>query len=458
MRARGWANPRVAWAVAAGAVGAAAGGIVAGELTGGSVVLPPPVQLVVFAGLLFAAENSGVLLSSAVAASPSDLVMIASVTAFASSGASRPGVVAAAGLVGLAGGFAVETLRARRFDAFAASAVQYGLAGAVAAAAFETLARSDAAGWLLVAGLAATATFTGVNVVATLAWTIARRGQSFRVVWPDIRVALPSAVGLGMLGVLTGRLYSIGPLALTLLVAPLVVGRWTYRSYLRLRDGYEAAIGVLVNAIDAKDRYTAGHSERVARFATYIGEELGFSPADLERLRIAALLHDIGKLAVPSRLLNKPGRLTPEEYAQVQLHNRAAMEILGRIDFLAAAVPVAADRHAHFDRDTDRDDPWAMTGYAVAVADAFDAMTSTRAYRRALDQDVAFAELRDKAGSQFHPACVDALIAAIERRGERHGAGHERDTVEWETPPPERGLGSAGLGDLLPSPGSAVGP
>ncbi|MER3453482.1 MAG: metal-dependent phosphohydrolase, partial [Acidimicrobiia bacterium] len=270
-----------------------------------------------------------------------------------------------------------------------------------------------------------------------IAFAITRRAQPFGAVWSDVRTVLPSSIAFGMLGILSGWLYTMGPLALGLLVAPLTVGRWTYASYLRLREGYEAALGVFVNAIDAKDRYTAGHSARVARFAGYIGEELGFTSTDLERLRIAALLHDIGKLAVPSRLLNKPGRLTPEEYEQVQLHNRAAMQILGRVDFLRDAIPVASDRHAHFDRDTDRDDPWAMTGYAVAVADAFDAMTSTRAYRRALPQDVAFAELRDKAGTQFHPACVDALIRAVERRGERYGAGHERDVVDFAVPPPE---------------------
>jgi hypothetical protein len=84
----------------------------------------------------------------------------------------------------------------------------------------------------------------------------------------------------------------------------------------------------------------------------------------------------------------------------------------------------------------------------IAVADAFDAMTSTRAYRRALTQEVAFAELRDKAGTQFEPRCVEALINVIERRGEFYGAGHETDVADFAVPPPEAGTGSAGLGDL----------
>ena len=86
------------------------------------------------------------------------------------------------------------------------------------------------------------------------------------------------------------------------------------------------------------------------------------------------------------------------------------------------------------------------------LADAFDAMTSTRSYRKALSQSVAVSELRDKAGSQFHPSCVDALVAALERRGEVYGAGHEEDAEHFDQPPPAAGLGSAGLGDLVPDP------
>jgi HD-GYP domain-containing protein (c-di-GMP phosphodiesterase class II) len=89
-----------------------------------------------------------------------------------------------------------------------------------------------------------------------------------------------------------------------------------------------------------------------------------------------------------------------------------------------------------------------LEAHIIAVADAFDAMTSTRSYRKALLQDVAFAELRSNAGTQFNPRCVDALIDAIERRAERYGDGYETDAHEFATPPPDAGVGSAGLGDL----------
>ena len=178
----------------------------------------------------------------------------------------------------------------------------------------------------------------------------------------------------------------------------------------------------------------------MARFAERIGVELGFRPAELERLRYAALMHDIGKLIVPNQILNKPGRLTEAEFQQMRRHEPVSVELLRRIDFLAPIAPsIEAEGSASAPIET----------RIITVVDAFDAMTSTRAYRRALRQEVAFAELRDKSGTQFDAECVEALIAVIERGGERYGDGFETDIAEFDVPPPVVGTGSAGLGDLV---------
>ena len=182
----------------------------------------------------------------------------------------------------------------------------------------------------------------------------------------------------------------------------------------------EAAIAPLVRALSSHDAYTGEHTERVARYAVFIGQELEWSPRRLARLRQTALLHDIGKLAVPVELLNKPGPLTDDEYAQVQRHESAGADLLARIGVLRRFAGVVEP--------------------AVVVADAYDAMTSTRAYRRALRQEVAFAELRAGAGTQFDPSCVHALIRSIERRGERHGLGFERSNVVYAVEPPVVGV------------------
>jgi HD superfamily phosphodiesterase len=392
------------------------------------------------------AENTAIVLPSSASISPGFMIIIASIAALRGEAA-----VAGATLIAAVSGVALALLLERRYADAAANCAQFCLAGYGAARAFVAV---DAAGaHPAVTYLVTTVAFWALNWGLVVPYVALLKGRPVREVWADCWPSAPNFAVFGLLGVLLGELYrSLGPVAVPLLVVPAGVARTAFGSYLELRDAHEAALRVFVKAIEAKDRYTAGHCERVARYARYIGEELGFGPARLERLRSAALMHDIGKLAVPSRLLNKPGRLTPEEYAEVRRHNEVCVHILTRVDYLRSAVPAASDRHARY-RGADERDEEALEAYVVAVADAFDAMTSTRSYRKALPQEVAFAELRDKAGTQFAPACVEALIRAIERRGERYGLGHEDATVEWEVEPPTAGLGSAGLGDLACGPG-----
>jgi HD-GYP domain-containing protein (c-di-GMP phosphodiesterase class II) len=256
--------------------------------------------------------------------------------------------------------------------------------------------------------------------------------------WLEDLQILPFAV----LGVVLGQLYlDLGAWLVPLFVAPILIARTAFASYLELRCAQDATLSTLIRALEAKDRYTAGHVERVARFAELVGEEFEFRPRRQQRLRHAALMHDIGKLVVPNQILNKPGRLTESEYAEMRRHEPASVELLSRIDFLA---PVAPSVEAEAADGTDGP----LEARIILVADAFDAMTSTRAYRKALSQATAFEELRAKSGTQFDATCVEALITALERRGERYGAGHETDAADFAVTPPTRGIGSAGLGDL----------
>jgi len=279
-----------------------------------------------------------------------------------------------------------------------------------------------------------------VNLVLLTAVMIIVTSRPFRVVAREMWLGDLQILPFAILGVLLGRLYlDLGPWLVPLFVAPILIARAQFASYLALREAHEATIATLIRALEAKDRYTAGHVERVARFSELVGTELGLRAGELERLRYAALMHDIGKLIVPNQILNKPGRLTEAEFARMRNHEDVSVELLRRIDFLA---PVAPSLEAE-----------ALGAAAgpieariISVADAFDAMTSTRAYRRALSQEIAFAELRDKVGTQFDGPCVEALIVAIERRGERYGDGHETEIAEFATPPPVVGTGSAGLG------------
>jgi putative nucleotidyltransferase with HDIG domain len=405
---------------------------------------PALTPLILFLVLLLAAENSTLMwLPSDVGVDTSFMVIMAGIAAFGQHGA-----VLGAAILGTGAGLTLSSVRQGRYAIILYNCSNYLFASVAAALVYGAL-REHAPQAAAFAG--AVGAFALVNCSFVIPATVLDFRCSARSVWSDMRPVLPNYIAFGLLGVLVGSLYrSLGPVTFPLLVIPAVIARKAFASFLELREAHEATVKVFISTIEAKDRYTAGHTERVAKYAIYIGEQLRMSAVDLEHLRFSALLHDVGKLAVPRRILNKPGRLTEDEYAVVQRHNQVCVDILTRVDFMSSMVGTASDRHAHYERGGQRDrDRLVREAHIVAVADAFDAMTSTRSYRRALSQEVAFAELRDKAGSQFNPACVEALIRAISKRAELYGLGHEETAVEFDVPPPIAGVGSAGLGDLL---------
>ncbi len=245
---------------------------------------------------------------------------------------------------------------------------------------------------------------------------------------------------------------SLGAWIVPLFVAPIFIARQAFASYIQLRAQHEGTLSTLVRALEAKDSYTAGHVERVANFAEYMGRGLDMKPAELERLRYVALMHDIGKLIVPNQILNKPGKLTAEEFERMRRHEHVSVELLRRIDFLA---PVAPSLEAEAVKGSGADPNTPIEARIVTVADAFDAMTSTRAYRRALTQEIAFEELRDKVG---HPVRRRLRRGADPQPSRRAASatvlGHEVEIADFATPPPVVGTGSAGLGDLASETGS----
>ena len=427
----------------AGVVGALAGvAVLLGTVEPAPALLP----LALFGALVIFGEHRAVTLPGGMRLTAGFMLEMAAIVVFAEQ-RSLLGPL----LVGAAGGLYLPHLRRGRRGWLVLNSAIIGLATVIAALTYRGAPQS-VTGDMPVAILGAippTIAFVAVNWVLVAASFSVERTRTFREMLGDLGPAWGQQVPFAVLGLFLGRLYlDVGPAVVLLLVVPILVAREMFASYLRVKEANEATVRVLIQALEAKDRYTAGHAERVARFARYAGEELKLMPARLERLRFAALMHDIGKLVVPNHLLNKPGKLTAEEYASVRAHESVSVEMLSRIDFLAPLAVASAGDHSAVDVE---DPSRPVEPRIVSVADAFDAMTSTRSYRKALTQEVAFAELRDKSGTQFNTKCVDALIAAIERRAERYGAGFEETEHEWAVAPPEAGLGSAGLGDLAVS-------
>ncbi|HEY5145349.1 MAG TPA: HD domain-containing phosphohydrolase [Polyangiaceae bacterium] len=189
------------------------------------------------------------------------------------------------------------------------------------------------------------------------------------------------------------------------------------RLYEDLRATFQQTIQGLALAIDKMDRYTAGHSERVAMYAMYLAVRLGLAPDVIEIVRQSALMHDIGKIGCVMNL-NKPGKLTQDEYEIFKKHPSYGKDILDPIKFLHPLVPGV---HLHHERWDGRGYPLGLKGNGVpliariiAVADTYDAMTSDRAYRRALPHEVAVGEIERCSGTQFDPEVAHSFTSGLE--------------------------------------------
>ncbi len=192
------------------------------------------------------------------------------------------------------------------------------------------------------------------------------------------------------------------------------------RLYENIQKVYLSTIEVLATAIDAKDPYTQGHSRRVTQYSVAIAEEMNLSPKEVEDIRYAGLLHDVGKIGIKDSIIRKPGRLTDEEYAIIKKHPAIGAKILRPVDFLADKIPGVLHHHEYYDGRgypdhlTGEDIP--LAGRIICVADAFDAMTTNRPYRKGLTVKTAVGELKKFSGKQFDPVCVEAFLKAFDRK------------------------------------------
>jgi len=188
-------------------------------------------------------------------------------------------------------------------------------------------------------------------------------------------------------------------------------------SYNEIKGLYEGLIYSFVNAIDAKSPWTKGHSVRVTNYALYIAKEMGLKDKDIETLRRAALLHDIGKIGTYDIILDKPARLTAEEFDLAKMHPAKGEEILMPVSQLRDILPIIRSHHERIDGEGY---PNGFKGYKIpllakiiSVADAFDSMTSERPYRPTPGKEYAISELKKHSGTQFDPQVVEAFLRAL---------------------------------------------
>ena len=191
-----------------------------------------------------------------------------------------------------------------------------------------------------------------------------------------------------------------------------------------LRTAYVSTVRALAEAIDAKDPYTRGHSERVAIYASRIARELDCKPHFIERIYLAGLLHDVGKIGVPDAIITKPGKLTSEEYELIKQHPAIGARILEPVSFLSDVVPCVRHHHEWYDG-SDWGYPDRLRGLEIPypsriilVADTVEAMTSDRPYRKAVPLEAVIEEIQRFSGTQFDPEAAEAFLSMIEREGD----------------------------------------
>ncbi|MFI8179110.1 HD-GYP domain-containing protein [Actinacidiphila glaucinigra] len=277
---------------------------------------------------------------------------------------------------------------------------------------------------LLVPALAAVLAFCLFSAALTAGVLITAERTAPSAAWREALLEpLAPHLTYGLVGLMAAVLWQgpYGAVAAVLALLPTHIARWVVGQARRERAAHRATVRALVQAVEIKDRYTRGHSERVGRASALIAREIGLPPERVEALRLAGILHDIGKLGVPTRVLRKDSPLTPEERRIIELHPGYGHEMVRGIAFLDDARTAILHHHERLDGSGY---PYGLAGEAipssarlVAVADAFDAMTSTRAYQATRGVDDALGELRRCAGSHFDPLMVQALIRAVRREG-----------------------------------------
>jgi len=261
--------------------------------------------------------------------------------------------------------------------------------------------------------------FVNVSLV-TAALSLLENQCSYIIFLSNFKWALPNYIALAPLGILLAIIYlNVGILGVFLFSIPLLTARHSFQLYMNMRKVYFETIQALATTIEAKDPYTHGHSDRVAKYSLIIAKEMNLPEDFSDMLKYAALLHDIGKIGIPEQILNKPGKLSESEFDKVKQHSALGASIVEKIDFLAESAKYIKSHHERLNGSGYpqglKGDEIPLGAGILAVADAFDAMTSDRPYRKAWSIEAAMAEIEKNSGIQFKAEVVHALRNALKK-------------------------------------------
>jgi len=297
----------------------------------------------------------------------------------------------------------------------------------------STVRPDDPLGVIAQIGLAGLA-FSLVNLVLGVSAASLKSQTPLSRVWSlSVSNILTGLFALVPLGWLMGEIsVKVGLWAAAMFMVPLYLARFAFSKYAETRELFFGTVQALSQAIDAKDGFTRGHADRVSRIAGAIAREVGMAERLIEQIELAGLLHDIGKIGVEDRILMKPQRLEQDEQELMRRHPIYGASILEPSAALRPLVPIVLHHHENFDGsgypEGLKGDEIPLGSRIIIVADAYEAMTSDRIYRKSIGHDRAMEQLTKYKGIQFDPKVVRALEQVVQKKG--------RDAFEQSDLPP----------------------
>ncbi len=240
----------------------------------------------------------------------------------------------------------------------------------------------------------------------------------------NIKIGFLNSIVMLPIGILLAVIFTkYSYWGLAFIIFPIALVRYTILLYSNTKTQFIETVGALMNAIDARDMYTEGHSRRVAEISHEIAKELKFNDFKIEQLNIAAMLHDVGKIGISDNILNKPDKLTEEEYNIIKEHPSIGIKIIKEIKNIDYVHNIVEHHHERYDGKGYphglKGDELPISVYVVQLADAVDAMCSDRPYRKGLPKEIIKAEIAKYSGTQFHPEVAEAYLNILNREIKR---------------------------------------
>jgi HD-GYP domain-containing protein (c-di-GMP phosphodiesterase class II) len=281
--------------------------------------------------------------------------------------------------------------------------------------------------------------FSVTNMFLAVSAASLRTNSPIARIWAlSVSNTLFGTIALVFLGWLMAEVATrVGLWASVLFMVPLLLARYSFTKYAETRAMFIGTVSALSQAIDAKDGFTRGHADRVSRIAGAIAREMGLSERSIEEIELAGMLHDIGKIGVEDQILMKPARLDPHEQELMRRHPIYGASILEPSDALRPLVPLVLHHHENFDGsgypEGRKGEDIPLGSRIIIVADAYEAMTSDRIYRKAIGHERAMDQLNRYKGIQFDPKVVRALGSLLEKRGADAFEVSELPPINYET-------------------------